>query len=243
VTGLGVGGFNFTADDVAAMREAFSDAGPCALLSTLTFTRCIISDPVHGFCSLATAMSPSGSLRSFNLEHSPVQISDMAALCSVLTRSEWPLTKLFLGDTPHVNNERYLSDACVKHFFQLLPSIRTLTNLEFRRTVPAHLSRTVLDGIKNNYWLQHVTGLTFGTKRLRSEAKSYTSANAKGRTAVYEAVANPGSRRLLDAAIAALHRLSSSDDREDATALFLCVQVLLPCCGGRRGVSRAGTRR
>jgi hypothetical protein len=147
-----------------------------------------LSDPVRGFCSLATAC--------FNLPYSPVANEHERHVCLVIGTCSFGVApyQSFLGDTMQLNNKRCYSDVFVEHFIPKLPSMRMLTSLEFRRTVPDHLSRTDADGIKNHYWLHHFTGLThywlhhftgltFGTGQLRSEARPYASANAKGRMA------------------------------------------------------------
>jgi hypothetical protein len=168
----------------------------------------------------------------------------MAALCTILARSEWPLGALALGYAMHGENEPYLSDSCIQHFFKMLPSMKTLNGLQFICSVPAHMSRTVVDGIKNNYWITQVVGLEFAVDsesaaRLQSETESYATANLYGRTAVYQAVTNPRNRRLLSSALAVLHRLSNSDDIGDFTTLYLCMQLFLPFCNGDPRTSRA----
>jgi hypothetical protein len=238
VKGVAFDGFNFTGAAIDAAREASSNIAAPAVLSWLTFSRCTFSDPLRGFCWLASAMSPSRSLQSFHLPDIALHIRDMTALCFVLARSEWPLTALTLGDALFGESERCLSDECVQHFFQMLPSMKTLRSLVVPCSVPGLLSRTVADGIKNNYWLRRVMEVKFHTAQLQSEVVSYTTANANGRTAVYEAVANPGNRQLLKAALAVLHRLSKSDKQEDATTLYLCMQLFLPFCCGDLGLAR-----
>jgi hypothetical protein len=132
--------------------------------------------------------------------------------------------------------EPCLSDASVRHFFQMLPSMKRLKGLVFPFSVPGLLTRAVVDGIKNNYSLHRVVKLKFGSAQLQSEIKSYTTANAKGREAVYDAVANHGNRPLLERALRVLHRLSKSDNEEDATTLYLCLQLYLPFAAATRGL-------
>lgn len=229
VNGLAFEGLNFTAAAVDSARVATSHADAAAVLATLTFNRCTFSNPVHyGFCSLTSAIAPSRSLRSISLPDTPLQLSDMQALCSLLASSDWPLTTLALGDAQFGEGKRCLNHACVQHFFQMLPSMKTLKRLMFRCSVPSYLSRTVLDGIKCNYWLHQVIGLQFDTAPLQFEVESYTSANVNGRTAVYEAVANPGNRPTLETALGVLHRLSNSNEIWDGTTLYLCLQLVLP---------------
>jgi hypothetical protein len=190
------------------------------------------------FSSLATAMSPSNTLQLFALSGTPLPMNEVAALCTILVRSEWPLGTLVLGDAMYGENEPCLNDSCVQHFFKMLPSMKTLNVLKFKCSVPAHMSRTVVDGIKNNYWITQVVGLEFAVDsesaaRLQSETESYATANLYGRTAVYQAVTNPVNRRLLSSALAVLHRLFNSDDIVgDFTTLFLCLQLFLPYCNG-----------
>jgi hypothetical protein len=238
-------GLNFSAAAVDAAREATSDPDPTAKLSKLTFARCTYSDPIHGFSSLAAAMSPSNTLQLLALAGTPLQMNDMAALCSILARSEWPLLTLVLGDAINGDKEPCLSDACVQHFFQMLPSIKALSGLKFSCSVPTQLSRTVVDGIKYNYWITQVVGLTFAvdsesTARLQSEAEFYATANLYGRTAVHVAVTSPGNRPLREIALAVLHRLSNSDDIGNFTTLYLCLQLFLPFCCGDLGIVALG---
>jgi hypothetical protein len=238
-------GVNFTAAAVDAAREATSGPDRAAALTKLAFVKCTFSDSGYGFSSLATAMSPSNTLQHFSLPGTPLQMSDMAALCSILARSEWRLLTLVLGDAMHGDNERCLSDCCIQHFFRMLPSMKTLNCLTFKCSVPAHMCRTVVDGIKYNYWIYRVMGLKFAldgesTARLQSEAESYPTANLYGRTAVYEAVTNPGNLALLETALGVLRRLSRLDDREVATALYLCLQLFLPFCCGDLGIVALG---
>jgi hypothetical protein len=233
-------GFNFTAAAVAVAREAASGADPpAAVLSLLTFSRCTFSDPVHGFCSLAAAMSPRNKLLLLCLLGTSLHMRDMAALSSILGCSDCPINTLALGDALYGESERCLNDACVQHFFQMLPSMKRLKSLMFRCSVPAHMSRTVVDGIKNNYSLRRVMEMTFGTAQLQGEAESYTTANGNGREDVFEAVANPGNRPLLERAIGVLHRLSNSEEQGDATTLYLCLQLFLPFCCGDLRIARA----
>jgi hypothetical protein len=230
VTDLRLSGFYFTATDVTNLREAFSEVGPASVLTTLAFSECMILDPDHGFSSLATTMTPSCSLCQFFLNECFMQENDMTNLCSILARSEWPLATLSFQDQSLYYNPMYLNDVSVVHFFQMLPSMKTMKRLHFHRIVSQHLSRIVLDGIKNNYTLHDVTGLEFHTTRLNDEMNLYTSANAKGRTAIYEALTNLSNqeyRQINEEAITVLHRLSNSSNQKDESILFLCVQLFL----------------
>lgn len=101
--------------------------------------------------------------------------------------------------------------------------------MAFYHPVPSAMSRTVVDGVKNNYGLLGVIGLTFDDNdRIQSEIESYPHANRFGRTDVHTAVSHPDDRRLQLKAIGALHRLASSDDDAATTDLFLCMQLFLP---------------
>jgi hypothetical protein len=225
VTDLKIIDSYFNKTIVTDLRETFSNVGPASVLSTLGFLNCMISDRDHGFCSLATTMTPSRSLCQLYLQKCYMTENDMTSLCSILARSEWPLDVLSLGNESFDDNL-----SIIEHFFQVLPSMKTLKRLHLHNFLPPHRSRIVLDGIKNNYWLHDVTGFIFHTAQLNDEMNLYTSANAKGRTVIYEAVTNLSNqeyRQMNEEAITVLLRLSNSSNQEDQSILFLCVQLLL----------------
>ena len=152
---------------------------------------------------------------------------DMKSLGGLLTGSEWSIKKLALGDKEATG--AYMSDDCVSYLFQHLPSVVALESLRIYYVVPEFMSRRILEGIKNNYSLEHLEGLAFASDpALEREVAAYVSANKRGRRIVHEAIANPDNRGRQEAALAVLHRLANSDDPQDDTVLLLCVQLLLP---------------
>jgi hypothetical protein len=217
--------FRFSSDTAKAAHDATSTSA--AALSTLRMSRCNFVESGFGLVDLASAASRSSTLRSLHFANSPITMRDMRSLCGMLTGSEWSIKELTLVDSEA--DEAGLDDDCVQYFFQHLPSMNTLECLLFSYKVPEFMSRRISEGIKNNYSLDDLGGLVFASDpALEREAAAYVSANARGRRIVHEAVAHPESLELQEAALAVLHRLANSDDPQDESVLFLCLQLILP---------------
>jgi hypothetical protein len=221
--------FRFSSATLKAVQEAM--ANPAAAVSILVMNRCKIVGPEFGLVDLAAAASRSSALQSLDFLNSLITMRDMRSLCDLLTGSEWSIKKLSLVDTDSCGS--CLDDDCVQCFFQHLPSMSTLESLIFYYKVPEFMSRRVAEGIRNNYSLQRLAGLAFppdlkSTASLGCELEACVSANGRGRRIAHEAISNPDNRELQEAALAVLHRLANSDDPADHTALFLCLQLVLP---------------
>jgi hypothetical protein len=92
---------------------------------------------------------------------------------------------------------------------------------------------TIVDGVKRNYSLRKLEGLTFETELDPNSSSSsyveeigaYLTANACGREVVARAAASPSNRALQDETIEVIRFLADSDD---TTSLYLCLQLFLP---------------
>lgn len=220
-------GFLFSTATLKAVQDAMATSA--AAVSTLIMTRCTFVDSGSGLVDLSAAMSRSSTLRSLRFVNSLSTMHDMRSLCDMLTGSEWSIKELTLMDT----EAACLDDDCVSYFFLQLPSMSTLECLLFNYEIPHFMSRRISEGIKNNYSLRSLDGLAFESDGessgcLALEIGAYLRANATGRKTVHEAVAHPDSLELQVQALDVLHRLSNSSDPDDASTLFLCLQLYLP---------------
>lgn len=234
--------FTFSPRTVAAVREikrAAPGAG-IAPIAILEFKDCsFVADrglgtPASappGLCDLANAVACSSTLRCLHVTNTPLSVSDSSALVRVLVGREWDIRRLKLGGTAH-GRDPYLERGFVCHFFQKLPLMKSLVDLTFLCATSADVSPTVLNGVKHNFSLRALQGLTFGrgldpesSRRCSGEVTAYLDANARGREVVAQAVANPASRDLRDNAIEVIRQLADSDE---TTSLYLCLQLLLP---------------
>lgn len=186
-----------------------------------------------GLCDLARAISRSGRLHVLEISDATLGLSDAIALVGMLVDPECTIDSLKVGSAMIImSDDPWLDDGFVNHFFQNLPRMKSLVNLSFGCAVTAETAETVLDGVKSNYTLRKLEGLTFESE-LRGpesslgaeEIESYLAANVRGRDVVARAVADPASRELQDKAIATILLLA---DMDDTTSLYLCLQLFLP---------------
>jgi hypothetical protein len=224
--------FRFSTAAFEAVQQAMATSAAAAV-SSLAMQWCKTVDPSFGLVDLATAVSRSSTLQCLDLAGSPVTMRDMKSLCGLLTGSEWSIKKLTLGNIEAAG--AHMDDDCVSYLFQHLPSMTTLQTLRLYYKVPEFVFRRIAEGIKNNYSLEEFDGLVFASDatstvgtREEAELEAYVSANMRGRRTVHEAVADPENRGLQEAALAVLHRLANSDDAEDGSVLFMCLQLVLP---------------
>lgn len=239
--------FQFSASAVSAAREALATSTgtrTTAGLDTLFFESCDFAEHqpqpatvrddgghehVMGICDLAMTVSSLSALQNLVLFGTKLEVSDLKTLCTMLTGSECSVLFLVVGGKPQGVASCLTGDG-VLHFFERLPFMTTLKQLEFYYMVPAPLSQDILNGIKNNYSLEGLRELTFesdGPTRLL-EINAYLTANARGRGTVATAVKYPEDHTVQGEALNVLYRLSNSNEIEDETTRFLCLLLLLP---------------
>jgi hypothetical protein len=168
------------------------------------------------------------AVRELDLACAVVAVCEMRLLCSLLTGQEYALQVLRLGRVS-------MSDESVELFFQELPSMRSLTSLTLAHKAPGYLFLTVLDGVRRNYRLSSLTGLSFAYSpsvvRMR-EIQVYVKANAWGRGAVRASAMGPNDPELRAAAEQAVVRSASSPDPDADTIRFLLLRLFLPAHAG-----------
>jgi hypothetical protein len=239
--------FQFSAAAVSAAKEALATSTgtrTAAVLDTLFLASCDFvknhTGPAQardegerecamGICDLVMTVSSFSILQNLILFGTKLGISDLKTLCTMLTGSECSILFLVVGGKPPGGASCLRGDG-VLHFFKRLPFMTTLKQLEFYYVVPAFMSQHILNGIKNNYSLEGLRELTFesdGPTRVL-EINAHLNANARGRGTIATAVKYPEDHTLQDEALKVLHRLSNSNEREDETARFLCLLLLLP---------------
>jgi hypothetical protein len=72
-----------------------------------------------------------------------------------------------------------------------------------------------------------VKGDPESSERVADEVNACLIANVDGRGVGHAAVSDPGNRAVQAKALDLIHSLASTDDLDDATTLFLCVQLLI----------------
>jgi hypothetical protein len=238
-------GFQFSPAAVAASKKALKpspSARTRASLESISFLHCsFVGDESRnegageaglGICDLAMSMARPTQLEHLQLVGTQLQMSDMKALCGTLTGFKWRLKCVEIGGTTHGGDPCLSSDGFL-YFFRQLPLMRTLKELMVSYAVLPFMTRTIVEGLKNNYFLIGLEGLTFDpdddpSNLLLFEIMLYLRANAEGRGTVAKAAANPGIREHHEKALKVLHRLSNTDAALDETSRYLCVRVLLP---------------
>jgi hypothetical protein len=238
--------FRFSPEAVAAATDALTasaEAATTASVRSLSFLSCSIvqpdstgergsSGPRLGIWDLAMSMSRPSTLEQLKLTGTLLRMSDVKALCGMLTASVCHLKWLDLGGTTP-GGESCLMAAGVLHFFKQLQYMNTLEELKFDYYPLAYMAPTIRHGLKNNYVLRRLTGLIFdlddpSSISLTTDMVLWARANAHGRGIVKEAAKNPGSRELRERALEVLHKLSNTDDELDDKTRYLCVRILLP---------------
>jgi hypothetical protein len=197
-------------------------------------------------CDLAIAMwSRSSNLVSLFLLGTPMSLRDMTRLCGMLVAAGCGLVTLGLGGETSECSSCLNSD-CLEHFFRQLPQMKSLKLLFLHHVAPPSLSQIILEGIKSNYELKFLTGLTFESGNcFAKEVAAYIEANARGRRYVHTAASDPANQWLLCNALATFLRIvrrgnldveddEGDDDEEKAkkadyfTSLYLCVRHFTP---------------
>jgi hypothetical protein len=184
-----------------------------------------------GACNLATVVAQTGTLYGLSLKNTILGKRNMTDLCFGLNDAGCTVESLALGGTTR-ENIPCLSNDVVEDFFRQLPSMPRLCRLEFRHVSPASLAPIVLAGVKDNYGLRELRGLTFDAQdpatndRLMRQIAGYIHANAHGRNDVHQAAKHLNDDSLQDAAFDVIHRLTSYDNLECHTSLFLCLKGL-----------------
>lgn len=253
VTRLTFEGFHFSSATVAAVQRALRaapGATSAAAVSGIMLSNCTFvdnaaksgdrkgSDQSLGICDFVVAMSRSDTLTDLSLMGTRLDLSDVKALCGMLTSSEWSLLKVHLGGTTY-GGEQCLRGDGVLYFFKQLPNMSKLKHLTFLYAPLAFMSQAIVDGIKNNYSFESLEGLKVQCDdlalavRVSSEITVYLRANECGRGIVSKAVADLENRQLQERALDVLHRLSNSKRKADDTTRYLCLQLLLPAYARR----------
>jgi hypothetical protein len=179
-------------------------------------------------------VSHAPAVRELELFLSAMDVCAMRLLCNLLTGKECALQVLRLGREPGYGSVN-MSDEGVELFFQELPSMRSLTTLTFARKAAGHLFPTVLDGLRRNYRLSSLTGLSFAyspSVGYTREIQVYVKANAWGRGAVRSSAMSPNDPELRAAAEQAVVRSASSPDPDAGTIRFLLLRLFLPALAG-----------
>jgi hypothetical protein len=195
-----------------------------------------------GACDLvATAMAQTGTLRALSFEGAILPKRSMADLCTALKRADCSLERLSLGggrwkytgtDSEKLAFTPSLSNDVVEDFFKALPSMPRLSRLELRHVAPTLLAPAVLAAVRENCFLRELRGFSFDARdsaandQLMREIAPYIHANARGRNDVYLAAKHSNDDSLQGAAFNAICRLTSYDNLECHTSLFLCLQAL-----------------
>jgi hypothetical protein len=200
----------------------------CTSASLMT-ERSLSRQSVLGF---VVDVSQRHAVRELELACEEVEVCEMRLLCNLLTGHESALQVLRLGRVR-------LSDESVELCFQELPSMRSLTSLtlahEAAGEAAGHLFPTVLDGVRRNYRLSSLTGLSFAYSPLvwdTREIQVYVKANAWGRGAVRASAMSPNDPKLRAAAEQAVVRSASSPDPDADTIRFLLLRLFLPAHAG-----------
>jgi hypothetical protein len=181
-------------------------------------------------CDLAVAVSQANPVLLLSLEKTHLNARDLDLLCRMLTRTTCSVKYLKLGRGEDDDETPGLSDECLRLFFQSLPGMESLEDLTLHQVAPSSMSETILGGIRRNYSLHRVTGLTFdadaqGSTETDLEIAAIVRANAHGRRTVFLSVKG---QLPVVAAVGEIHRLANSADPEDDTTLFLCLQLFIP---------------
>jgi hypothetical protein len=179
----------------------------------------------------------------------------MSLLCDLLTGGGCRVRQLRLGPSPLSPGNRVTDDA-VGLFFQRLPSMLSLKDLELHHVAPARLFETILTGVRRNRHLTTLRRLSVvpsdrdaNRDRMRV-VQFYVRANARGRSAVRESVMHPNDPALRAAAVEAIAGLARSASRRrrrrrDLSVLAQLVRDYVPAHAPAlaRGAAAAETNR
>jgi hypothetical protein len=158
----------------------------------------------------------------------------MSLLCGLLTGVGCRVRQLRLGPSPLSPGSRVTDDA-VGLFFQRLPSMMSLKDLELHHEAPARLFETILSGVRRNRHLTSLRRLSFvpsvrGANRDRMRHIQFC-VRANARSAVLESARHPNDPALRAAAVEAivgLARPASRRRRRDLSVLAELVRDYVP---------------